>query len=65
MKPEILYQLRFLSDLTEGPGGRPLFVLTDIERTEKSEESPKYRSRLAMWEDGLRLLTQGEARTPQ
>lgn len=65
MKPEILYQLRFLSDLTEGPGGRPLFVLTDIERTEKPEEPPKYRSRLAMWEDGLRLLTQGEARTPQ
>jgi len=65
VKPEILYQLRFLSDLTEGPGGRPLFVLTDIERTEKPEEPPKYRSRLAVWEDGLRLLTQGEARTPQ
>lgn len=70
MKPEILYQLRFLSDLTEGPNGKPLFVLTAIEKleppdTSKNEEPPKYRPRLATWDGGLRLLTQGEARSPQ
>jgi dipeptidyl aminopeptidase/acylaminoacyl peptidase len=59
---DLIYQLEFLSDLTEGPGGHPLFVLTDIERPEK--DPPKYRSRLATWDGGLRLLTQGEAKSP-
>lgn len=65
MKPEILYQLRFLSDLSQGPDQKPLFVITDIERPEKPEEPPRYRPRLALWDGGLRLLTQGEARSPQ
>lgn len=65
MQPEILYRLRFISNLTEGPGNKPLFVLTDIERPEGDKEPPKYRPRLALWDGGLRLLTQGEARNPQ
>lgn len=60
--PDLLYQLRFLSDLTEGPAGKPLFVYTDIERPEK--EPPRYRSRLATWDGELRFLTQGEAKAP-
>jgi len=59
---DLLYQLRFLSDLTEGPAGKPLFIYTDIERPEK--EPPRYRSRLATWDGGLRFLTQGEAKAP-
>jgi len=59
---DLLYQLRFLSDLTEGPAGKPLFVYTDIERPEK--DPPRYRSRLATWDGELRLLTQGEAKAP-
>lgn len=59
---DLIYQLEFLSDLTEGPGGKPLFIHTDIERLEK--ESPKYRSRLATWDGGLRFLTQGDAKSP-
>ncbi len=62
MTPELLYQLRFLSDLTEGPEGKPLFVYTDIEQPEK--DPPRYRPRLATWEEGLRFLTQGEAKAP-
>lgn len=60
--PDLLYQLRFLSDLTEGPGGKPLFVYTDVERPEK--EPPRYRSRLATWDKELRFLTQSEAKAP-
>ncbi len=59
---DLLYQLRFLSDLTEGPAGMPLFVYTDIERPEK--DPPRYRSRLATWAGELRFLTQGEAKSP-
>ncbi|MDX2003649.1 MAG: S9 family peptidase [Meiothermus sp.] len=62
MKPELIYELEFLAELTEGPQGRPLFVYTDIERPEK--EAPKYRSRLATWDGELKFLTQGEARNP-
>ncbi|MDW8424786.1 MAG: S9 family peptidase [Meiothermus sp.] len=62
MTTELLYQLRFLSELTEGPEGKPLFVYTDIERPEK--EPPRYRSRLALWDGQLRWLTQGEAKAP-
>lgn len=62
MEPELIYQLRFLSDLTAGPNLQPLFVYTDIERSEK--DPPKYRSRLATWDGGLRFLTQGEAKNP-
>jgi len=59
---DLLYRLRFLSDLTEGPAGKPLFVYTDIERPEK--DPPRYRSRLAIWDGALRFLTQGEAKAP-
>lgn len=62
MELELIYQLRFLSDLTAGPNNQPLFVYTDIERPEK--DPPKYRSRLAIWDDGLRFLTQSEAKSP-
>lgn len=62
MTTDLLYQLRFLSDLTEGPKGQPLFVYTDVERPEK--EPPRYRSRLATWDGALRFLTQGEAKAP-
>lgn len=62
MTTDLLYQLRFLSDLTEGPAGKPLFVYTDIEQPQK--EPPRYRSRLATWDGELRLLTQGEAKAP-
>ncbi len=62
MEPNLLYQLRFLSDLTEGPDGKPLFVYTDVERPEK--EPPRYRSRLALWDGGLKFLTQAEAKSP-
>lgn len=65
MDTELIYQLKFISDLTEGPARHPLFVYTDIERPEgKNGEPPKYRSRLALWDGGLRLLTQGEAKSP-
>ncbi|RDI95774.1 S9 family peptidase [Meiothermus sp. QL-1] len=62
MEPKLLYQLRFLSELTEGPKGQPLFIYADIEVPEK--EPPRYRSRLAAWDGGLRFLTQGEAKSP-
>lgn len=65
MQPDILYRLRFISNLGEGPQGKPLFVLTDIERSEGDKEPPRYRSRLALWDGGLKILTQGEARNPQ
>jgi dipeptidyl aminopeptidase/acylaminoacyl peptidase len=60
MVPELLYRLRFLSDLTEGPRG-PLFTVTEIEEG----NPPAYRTRLAEWgPQGLRFLTQGEAQSP-
>lgn len=60
MGPELLYRLRFLSDLTEGPEG-PLFVVTRIE----GKDPPRYVSRLATWRKGrLHYLTRGEARSP-
>ncbi len=62
MDTHLIYQLRFLSDLTEGPQGKPLFVYTDIES--KKDEAPNYRSRLATWDEGLHLLTQSEAKKP-
>lgn len=62
MTTSLLYRLRFLSDLTEGPAGKPLFVYTDVEQPQK--EPPRYRSRLATWDGELRLLTQGEAKAP-
>lgn len=62
MTTDSIYQLKFLSDLSEGPGSKPLFVYTDIERPEK--DPPKYRSRLATWDGSLRFLTQGEAKNP-
>jgi len=62
VQTDLIYQLKFLSDLTEGPQGRPLFIYTDIERPEK--EPPKYRSRLAIWDGGLKFLTQAEAKSP-
>ncbi|GEM87837.1 S9 family peptidase [Meiothermus granaticius] len=62
MNPELIYRLQFLSSLTEGPNGQPLFILTDIETPQN--EPPRYRSRLATWDQGLRLLTQGEAKNP-
>ena len=62
VKTDLIYQLKFLSDLSEGPGEKPLFVLTDVEKLEKNP--PKYRSRLAIWDGGLRFLTQGEAKSP-
>lgn len=68
MDTQLIYQLKFLSDLTEGPAGKPLFVYTDIERPEAKNgnpaEPPRYRSRLALWDGGLRLLTQAEAKSP-
>lgn len=60
MEPEVLFRVRFLSDLTPGPGGLPLFVLTDI----LEGDPPRYRSRLALFDGGLRLLTQEEAKRP-
>lgn len=58
---DLLYQLRFLSDLTEGPAGKPLFVYTDIERPEK--DPPRYRSRLATWDGGLRFFNPGRGQS--
>jgi len=60
MEPEVLLKLRFLSDLTPGPGGLPLFVLTDL----LEGDPPRYRSRLALWDGGVRFLTQEEAKRP-
>ena len=66
LRPDVLYRLRFLSDLTLGPGGHPLFVLTEVHRPEKDGEGPPgYRRRLAIWEEGLRFLTQEEAYSPR
>jgi hypothetical protein len=56
MDTQLIYQLKFLSDLCEGPEGKPLFVYTDIETA--PDASPQYRSRLAIWDDGLIFLTQ-------
>ncbi len=61
MEPEILFKLRFLSDLTPGPDGFPLFLLTDIQEG----DPPRYRSRLALFDGALRLLTQEEAKKPR
>ncbi len=61
MEPEILLKLRFLSDLTPGPEGLPLFLLTDIQEG----DPPRYRSRLALFDGTLRLLTQEEAKKPR
>ena len=61
MELEILYKLRFLSDLTPGPGGLPLFLLTDI----VEGDPPRYRSRLALFDGTLRFLTQEEAKKPR
>ena len=63
MDTQLIYQLKFLSDLIEGPNGKPLFVYTDIEI--KPDAPPQYRSRLATWDGGLRLLSQNEAKKPQ
>ena len=61
MEPEILFKLRFLSDLTPGPDGFPLFLLTDIQEG----DPPRYRSRLALFDGTLRFLTQEEAKKPR
>ncbi|APD09656.1 MULTISPECIES: S9 family peptidase [Thermus] len=61
MEPEALFKLRFLTGLTEGPEGLPLFVLTDI----LEGDPPRYRSRLALFDGALRLLTQEEAKRPR
>ncbi len=61
MEPEVLFRLRFLSDLTPGPEGLPLFVLTEIQEG----TPPRYLPRLALWDGSLRLLTQEEARKPR
>jgi dipeptidyl aminopeptidase/acylaminoacyl peptidase len=61
MEPEILYRFRFLSDLTPGPEGLPLFLLTDI----VEGDPPRYRSRLALFDGTLRFLTQEEAKKPR
>ncbi|WP_460172129.1 S9 family peptidase [Thermus sp. FJN-A] len=61
MEPEVLGKLRFLSDLTPGPGGLPLFLLTEI----VAEDPPRYRSRLALYDGALRFLTQEEAKKPR
>lgn len=57
-----MYQLKYLSDLSQGPKSKPMFTYTDIEKT--ADEAPHYRSRLATWDQGLRLLTQSEAKSP-
>ncbi len=61
MEPEILYRFRFLSDLTPGPEGLPLVLLTEI----AEGEPPRYRTRLALYDGALRFLTQEEARKPR
>lgn len=61
MEPETLLKLRFLSDLTPGPEGLPLFLLTEIQEG----DPPRYRSRIALFDGALRLLTQEEARRPR
>ncbi|GLV48029.1 peptidase S9 [Thermus sp. LT1-2-5] len=61
MEPETLLHLRFLSDLTEGPEGLPLFVLTEI----VAGDPPRYRSRLALFDGEVRFLTQEEAAKPR
>ena len=61
METKTLFQLKFLSDLEAGPGGQPIFVVTEIE----DGEVPAYRSRLALFDGELRWLTQGEARAPR
>ncbi len=60
MRPELLYKLRFLSGLAEGPRG-PLFLVTRI----VEGDPPRYETRLAAYEGGrVRYLTRGEARNP-
>ena len=61
MEPETLLKLRFLSDLTPGPEGLPLFLLTEIQEG----DPPRYRSRIALFDGALRFLTQEEARRPR
>ncbi|GAA6756487.1 hypothetical protein Thermus77420_19630 [Thermus thalpophilus] len=61
MEPETLLQLRFLSDLTEGPEGLPLFLLTEI----VAGDPPRYRSRLALFDGEARFLTQEDAAKPR
>lgn len=61
MEPEVLWKLRFLSDLVPGPEGLPLFLLTDV----LEGDPPRYRSRLALFDGNLRLLTQEEAKRPR
>lgn len=62
MQAEQLYQLSFLADLVAGPSQQPIFSVSDIET--KEGQAPKYRTRLATWEGGLRYLTQSDARNP-
>lgn len=61
MEPELLYKVRFLSDLTPGPEGLPLVLLTDI----LEGDPPRYRTRLALYKGALRFLTQEEAKKPR
>lgn len=61
MEPETLLKLRFLSDLTTGPNGLPLLLLTDVQKG----DPPRYRSRLALFNGELRFLTQEEAKKPR
>ncbi|GGM96888.1 peptidase S9 [Thermus composti] len=61
MEPQVLYRITFLSGLTEGPEGFPLLLVTDIQE----EDPPRYRTRLALFDGGLRFLTQEEAQKPR
>ncbi|GEM89546.1 S9 family peptidase [Oceanithermus desulfurans] len=64
--PQDFYRLRFLSDLTPGPGGGALFLETSIEAPEQEGEPPRYRSRLWLQRDGQRrALTQEDTTSPR
>ncbi len=64
--PSDLLRLRFLSDLTPGPGGSVFYLETRIEEGEKEDDPPRYRSQLWWLREGARHpLTQNDAAQPR
>ncbi len=66
LAPLDLYKLRFLSDITPGPGGSALFVETSIDAAEEKKEPPRYRSRIMIHREGkTRELTREDSSGPR
>ncbi|WP_456412836.1 alpha/beta fold hydrolase [Oceanithermus profundus] len=64
--PQDFHRLRFLSDLTPGPGGGALFLETSVEAPEQEGDPPRYLSRLWLQRDGKRrALTQEDTARPR